>query len=1568
MSDPVVVVQMDCKQKQKQQTRILKKNLNPVFDQMLVFEFKDLEPLEVEATRIKVSVMDANTFTRNALIGAYFFDMGGVYYNQHHEIFRQWVALTDVTDEREGIQGYLKLSIVVLGPDDEQHTHSAEEEDDEGGDGMLSVLMPPSIEQKGMILKCKVFEVDGLPKMDEGFFGGAACDPFARIDFAGVKVKSSHKKGQDDIQMLEELQVPVMEPIMGSRIMFSMYDWDAAGSNDRICSTYIDYNEVKRNGYPPRWINFYGAPEGKQRGLASKMNRGYIEGSFFRGRALISMEVEECPEPQLEVAACNGLLEHEKVPERQYSIQVDLYEGSEIPDKGDMHVEVSCGRNYFSSKTLPVESGTIKFYEEIKNGADDIVVSFPVDTSQVPLVFVYLCTKKKRISYTTFEMSQLMEDGWSAPPQWHSLKEDRALDALDGNKGEFPGALLFSIRGGPTDTCPDEVPILARPLAAAAAELEKAYEAKIKAESGGIPDSKVSVKGQKGVSSVGSMVVEVIEGRNMPLADRTSCDPYMKFKIDKQKYRTKTIKSNRDPMWNETFTFEKIHIDSRLEMTLMDQDFTADDLLGESQIHLRSLHSKSGTPHGRDFKFEDWFMTSDKHPKAQVRLRITFKYLPFDQSQAVLEYQRAKAERKSFNPFKKKKKRKIIDSVLGVPEEETFVLRAHIYQARGLPATDDSGLADPYVICKLRGKSIKTETRQQTLNPTWYKTLAVNVELPQPLDLAPDLQVYVYDHDQFSADDPIGRFRLDVEEAMHHFPAEGEIKPMWFDLRDWDDKVIAGAQILCAFQLLTVDQAEMEVPDITPPTIPAFLEVTTLGLRDLESIFGVHKTFIQFELPSGKKFHTIKASVPTPTSPNFLQVIRVEIDVPIELLYAPMIDIEVRDIMFGGFIKRLIGSASLNLADYMLPDEKDPGRWSGAPNIKLLDEDELEAEIAAEREEKQASEKQRAYERAAEEEDAKDLYNSRSPAGIPIHPADRSGVELDSDHELDSARGSRKPLLRGDSSGGSQRYQATDIAGDNGDSIGLGAMGSSSNPDDDFALGLGDIPDAPPGDEFDEKHDENASLLGDEKKQTVAPGEFAKDNYADQMLDMDALPTEAEGEDQDMPPYMKGRDSHDNELEDVMEICPFKKIPLFTGQKNGGPFSRLREVGMFKGLIRLTTDKESKSPLDTKDLMNPQELYVRLYILRGTKLMPKDDDGTSDPYLVVRIGKRKFSLRDKKLRNTLEAEFFEAMELPVTIPGDATVTIEVWDWDGIGDDLIGKTKIDIEDRWFCKEWRKIEKKPVEYRTLKNPTSAAPQGKLEMWMELWEPEHAKREPMVDIKPPPPEPYELRVIVWGVRKVPNKDELTDQSDLYVTCQPSVQDLKKQQTDLHFRAKNGKGNFNWRMKFPILLPVKRGTPWPRLRFQIWDKDFFSANDSICETVMSIKGICKQAMKKKDRVKIFMKKKDRFWIEGMKHPNDTEPGKAKMEISLEMMPEDVATQLPAGFGRGNPNQNPFLPEPEGRFKFDLFSPLKMLRELLGDNLYRKICGTCICMLCMAACFFTAPMIFSQMVSNILI
>jgi len=79
--------------------------------------------------KMTVSIFDANTVRRNELVGSFEFDLQYVYAAADHEIYRRWVALTDITDKHEGIQGYLKLSVTVLGPNDIARVHMKEEDD-----------------------------------------------------------------------------------------------------------------------------------------------------------------------------------------------------------------------------------------------------------------------------------------------------------------------------------------------------------------------------------------------------------------------------------------------------------------------------------------------------------------------------------------------------------------------------------------------------------------------------------------------------------------------------------------------------------------------------------------------------------------------------------------------------------------------------------------------------------------------------------------------------------------------------------------------------------------------------------------------------------------------------------------------------------------------------------------------------------------------------------------------------------------------------------------------------------------------------------------------------------------------------------------------------------------------------------------------------------------------------------------------------------------------------------------------------------------------------------------------
>jgi hypothetical protein len=136
---------------------------------------------------------------------------------------------------------------------------------------------------------------------------------------------------------------------------------------------------------------------------------------------------------------------------------------------------------------------------------------------------------------------------------------------------------------------------------------------------------------------------------------------------------------------------------------------------------------------------------------------------------------------------------------------------------------------------------------------------------------------------------------------------------------------------------------------------------------------------------------SFQSKVPTAVSPNFLQTIKIPIDLPINRLYAPFVDIEVRDVMFGGLVKRLLGTASLDLAEFMLsrPEDNDKTRWgtSGA-RVEVLDEKQLAKELQEE-EEMRKREREAAIKKAEQERLEKEAAKAAQdkaftmPAGSP---------------------------------------------------------------------------------------------------------------------------------------------------------------------------------------------------------------------------------------------------------------------------------------------------------------------------------------------------------------------------------------------------------------------------------------------------------------------------------------------------------------------------------------------------------------------------------------------------------
>jgi len=222
----------------------------------------------------------------------------------------------------------------------------------------------------------------------------------------------------------------------------------------------------------------------------------------------------------------------------------------------------------------------------------------------------------------------------------------------------------------------------------------------------------------------------------------------------------------------------------------------------------------------------------------------------------------------------------------------------------------------------------------------------------------------------------------------------------------------------------------------------------------------------------------------------------------------------------------------------------------------------------------------------------------------------------------------------------------------------------------------------------------------------------------------------------------------------------------------------------------------------------------------------------------------------------------------------------------------------------------------------------------MWLDIMTPDEAAKNPQVPIGPPAPRNFELRLVVWNTKDVAFRDK--NMSDIFLVCY--IEGIEPQKTDIHWRSENGEGMFNWRMVFPITLPFKN----PRLKIQIWDKDLLNPNDVIAEASLNMKGFFNKAYKDKNTPSQAL---DRQFIV-LTHPNYEGP-QGRAEVSIDLLTEEEARKLPAGKGRGEPNQNPFLAPPDRpETSFNPLNPFSYLSKVFWKNNKGKFICFCVCLL----------------------
>lgn len=447
---------------------------------------------------------------------------------------------------------------------------------------------------------------------------------------------------------------------------------------------------------------------------------------------------------------------------------------------------------------------------------------------------------------------------------------------------------------------------------------------------------------------------------------------------------------------------------------------------------------------------------------------------------------------------------------------------------------------------------------------------------------------------------------------------------------------------------------------------------------------------------------------------------------------------------------------------------------------------------------------------------------------------------------------------------------------------------------------------------------------------------------------------------------------------------PFGRFPIKKGQVRGDTSSFFSfgkkgnedagtacEAGVFKGIVRIKNIERAIQAQDdgfesiAKLLLVKTNCIVRVYLVDALNLEQMDINSASDPYLVIKLGTQKVSDRDNYQEDQPCPKFYKHFNLSTTFPGDSTLKLQVWDHNDVfPDQKIGTVKIDLEDRFFNENWKKMIEKPIETGKLTIKSSKQPKGFLRYWVEI-HPSNSVPKPWF-LSPKPAEEFELRLVIWKSEGVPNMDA-EGVSDLYVVA--SINDCERKETDTHYRAKDGQGSWNWRMKFKLMLDEDSKV---LLNLSIWDRDLLSSNDAIGDACLELTQLAQYAVETGDKVKKYgtserfseralRQESEKFFVDfTTKDSSGKESNVGKVLLSVEIVPLVKAKSCTNGEGRSEPNIEPTLPPPDGRVSLSV-NPFKMMSEAVGPELKRKVMIYAL----VACCAFICVMMFPMLVAN---
>ncbi|XP_055089319.1 multiple C2 and transmembrane domain-containing protein 1 isoform X3 [Symphalangus syndactylus] len=240
----------------------------------------------------------------------------------------------------------------------------------------------------------------------------------------------------------------------------------------------------------------------------------------------------------------------------------------------------------------------------------------------------------------------------------------------------------------------------------------------------------------------GIVSITLIEGRDLKAMDSNGLsDPYVKFRLGHQKYKSKIMPKTLNPQWREQFDFHLYEERGGIiDITAWDKDAgKRDDFIGRCQVDLSAL-SREQT-HKLELQLEE----GEGHLVLLVTLTASATVSISDLSVNSLEDQKEREEIvKRYSPLR------IFHNL-----KDVGFLQVKVIRAEGLMAADVTGKSDPFCVVELNNDRLLTHTVYKNLNPEWNKVFTFNIK-----DIHSVLEVTVYDEDRDRSADFLGKVAI----------------------------------------------------------------------------------------------------------------------------------------------------------------------------------------------------------------------------------------------------------------------------------------------------------------------------------------------------------------------------------------------------------------------------------------------------------------------------------------------------------------------------------------------------------------------------------------------------------------------------------------------------------------------------------------------------------------------------------------------------------------------------------------------------------------------------------------